>query len=119
MSQPQLKGVRTGARIAAALAVTTIASGAFVAGNDAGYAYNTWPLMQDQFIPDGLLEMKPAWKNFFENTLTVQFDHRMLAYATAAVVWGTWLRARKLSDVLPKRPRIAITAMAHMTTLQV
>ena len=23
----------------------------------------------------------PLWRNFFENTLTVQFDHRMLAYA--------------------------------------
>jgi cytochrome c oxidase assembly protein subunit 15 len=22
----------------------------------------------------------PLWRNFFENTLTVQFDHRMLAY---------------------------------------
>ena len=24
--------------------------------------------------------MHPAWRNFFENTLTVQFDHRMVAY---------------------------------------
>jgi cytochrome c oxidase assembly protein subunit 15 len=25
--------------------------------------------------------MSPAWRNVFENTLTIQFDHRMLAYA--------------------------------------
>jgi cytochrome c oxidase assembly protein subunit 15 len=37
-------------------------------------------------VPDGLLAMQPAWRNFFENAMTVQFDHRVLAYAIAAVV---------------------------------
>lgn len=56
--------------------------GALVAGLDAGLAYPTWPLMDGDFIPpiSSLLVMDPAWKNFFENVLTVQFLHRMTAY---------------------------------------
>ncbi|CAI0409949.1 unnamed protein product [Linum tenue] len=50
----------------------TAVSGAFVAGNDAGRAYNTFPKMGDTWIPDGIFEMKPLIRNFFENTATVQ-----------------------------------------------
>ena len=67
-----------------ALVATTILSGAYVAGNDAGRAYNTFPKMDDQWVPDGLLEMEPKWRNFVENTATVQFDHRVLAMTTLA-----------------------------------
>ena len=45
--------------------------------------YNTWPLMDGQWIPRGLLIMEPAWRNFFENAMTVQFDHRLIAYSVA------------------------------------
>ncbi len=57
--------------------------GALVAGLDAGLIYNTWPDIDGSFIPDParLFFVAPAWRNFFENSLTVQFDHRMLAYA--------------------------------------
>ena len=58
--------------------------GAFVAGLHAGKAHNTWPLMDGQIIPDGLLSMSPFYLNFFENALTVQFDHRVLAYIITA-----------------------------------
>jgi heme a synthase len=54
-----------------------------VAGLRAGLIYNTWPLIDGAFIPDGarLWFETPGWRNFFENTLTVQFNHRMVAYA--------------------------------------
>ncbi len=56
--------------------------GALVAGLRAGLIYNTWPLIDGSFIPDGarLLFNAPWWRNVFENALTVQFDHRMVAY---------------------------------------
>jgi hypothetical protein len=59
--------------------------GALVAGLRAGMIYNTWPLIDGAFIPDAarLLFEQPAWRNFFENALTVQFCHRMVAY----VLW--------------------------------
>jgi heme a synthase len=55
--------------------------GALVAGLKAGHAFNTWPLMHDRFVPEGMLSQSPWYSNFFENIATVQFDHRMTAYA--------------------------------------
>jgi heme a synthase len=65
------------------LVLAQIYLGALVAGLRAGYVYNTWPLIDGAAVPDAarLLLQTPLWRNFFENTLTVQFDHRMLAYA--------------------------------------
>jgi cytochrome c oxidase assembly protein subunit 15 len=61
---------------------------------DAGMAYNTWPLMDGALIPSGLDVMQPFWKNLFENALTVQFNHRIIAYVitvyTAWLVWRQW-----------------------------
>jgi cytochrome c oxidase assembly protein subunit 15 len=35
--------------------------------------------------------MVPGWKNFFENAMTVQFDHRILAYLLfLAAVFHAW-----------------------------
>ena len=62
------------------LILLQIALGGFVAGLDAGQGYNTWPLMDGAIIPDGLAEMSPVWRNLFENALTVQFNHRVVAY---------------------------------------
>ncbi len=63
--------------------------GALVAGLRAGYVYNTWPLIDGALVPDAsrLFFDVPLWRNFFENTLTVQFDHRMLAYTIWVVAF--------------------------------
>jgi cytochrome c oxidase assembly protein subunit 15 len=57
--------------------------GALVAGLRAGLVYNTWPDIDGGFIPSSarLWFNTPWWRNLFENTLTVQFEHRMTAYA--------------------------------------
>ena len=62
--------------------------GALVAGLDAGMTFNTWPLIDGSFVPasDRLWFETPWWRNLFENTLTVQFNHRMMAYLLAVVV---------------------------------
>ena len=67
------------------LIVLQIYLGALVAGLDAGLSFNTWPLMDGSFIPstERLWFETPAWRNLFENNLTVQFNHRMVAY----LVW--------------------------------
>ncbi|MCO6391944.1 heme A synthase [Aliihoeflea aestuarii] len=62
--------------------------GALVAGLHAGLTFNTWPLMDGQVWPSGLLVMDPAWVNFFENPKTVQFMHRLGAYVLFAMsIW--------------------------------
>ena len=80
----------------------TILSGGFVAGTRAGFAYNTFPLMDGQLIPVGLLTLSPGWRNLFENVTTVQFDHRVLAMLLSAMVlllWGVLSRSEQLSRV--------------------
>lgn len=73
-----------------------IAAGAFVAGLRAGYAYNTWPLMDGGLVPAGLRIMTPWWRNLFENVVTVQFDHRMIAYLIVVYVGVLiWQRGRR------------------------
>lgn len=62
-----------------ALLMLQIASGAFVAGLNAGMVYNSFPLMDGQLIPEGLGVMSPWYLNIFENVTTVQFIHRYLA----------------------------------------
>ncbi len=66
-----------------ALVLVQIYLGALVAGLRAGLVYNTWPLIDGAFVPSAsdLFANVPAWRNLFENMLTVQFDHRMVAYA--------------------------------------
>lgn len=70
------------------LLILQVAAGGFVAGLDAGMGYNTWPLMDGQLVPKGLFVMQPAWANLFENAMTVQFNHRILAYVIAVLAAG-------------------------------
>lgn len=66
--------------IIAALIFCQIILGAFVAGTKAGMTYNTWPLMDGQFVPDGLWSKSPWYLNVVENLTMIQFNHRMMAY---------------------------------------
>jgi cytochrome c oxidase assembly protein subunit 15 len=94
-----------------------IVAGAFVAGLDAGMGYNTWPLMEGALIPRGLDVIDPFWKNLFENALTVQFNHRMLAYGLVAYVgWLLWRQFKQggFAGMHGWLPRIAV-----LTGLQV
>jgi len=76
------------------LVLLQVAFGGFVAGIDAGMGFNTWPLMEGRLIPEGLFYASPAWINFFENALTVQFTHRTLAYVLFAAVLVNWWTVR-------------------------
>lgn len=92
------------------LILVQIVAGAFVAGLDAGMGYNTWPLMDGSLIPHGLDVIEPFWKNLFENTLTVQFIHRMIAYAVVAYAgWLLWRQSQRggFGGVHGWLPRIA------------
>jgi len=77
--------IRAGAIALLVLLLAQIYLGALVAGLRAGHAYNTWPLIDGGLVPQSsrLLFDVPLWRNFFENPLTVQFDHRMLGYMVA------------------------------------
>jgi heme a synthase len=70
-----------------ALTFVQLYLGALVAGLRAGKVYNTWPDIDGGFIPSAarLFFEQPWWRNLFDNTLTVQFEHRMTAYALFAL----------------------------------
>ncbi|PHR56825.1 MAG: heme A synthase [Robiginitomaculum sp.] len=98
-SAPRLKGRTT---LLFLLVFLQIIAGAFVAGTHAGMSYNTWPLMDGGFIPNGYLAMNPLWKNMFENVASIQFNHRMLGYFTLIMtlwVWGAANRHREANIV--------------------
>jgi cytochrome c oxidase assembly protein subunit 15 len=77
-----------------ALIFAMILSGGFVAGIRAGFAYNTFPLMNGHVVPPEFLQLVPWWKNFFWNMATVQLDHRFIALILAIVVPWLWWRVR-------------------------
>lgn len=62
-----------------AVIVLTMLAGGFVAGTRAGFAFNSFPLMNGHLIPEGYAALSPMWLNLFENIASVQFNHRLLA----------------------------------------
>ena len=89
-----------------ALLAMTAASGAFVAGLDAGHAYNTFPTMNGEWIPAEYWAID-GWRNAFENTAAVQFHHRMLALSSVAAVTALWATSVRL----PGLPRSTKTLL--------
>jgi cytochrome c oxidase assembly protein subunit 15 len=70
------------AMVLLALTFVQLYLGALVAGLRAGRVYNTWPEIDGALVPSAarLWFEQPWWRNLFDNTLTVQFEHRMVAY---------------------------------------
>ncbi len=98
------------AALVAGLVLLTALSGGLVAGLDAGFAYNTFPLMDGELVPAALFAMDPLLVNFFEDIATVQFTHRLLALLVVVAVGGFWLGARNTR--LARRGRIALGVLA-------
>lgn len=82
-------------RIVFALVFLQILIGGFVAGLNGGLVYNQWPMMGDGFFPIDLFHLSPLYLNFFENHVTVQFVHRMTAYAVLVSVIFLYFSSRK------------------------
>ncbi len=110
------RGLRRGARMTAVLVAITIVSGGFVAGTKAGYAYNTFPLMDGGWLPPAGWSLQPGWRNLFENLATVQFNHRVLALLTVTSIALLWLYARRLE--LPRATRVGLHLLLLAALLQ-
>jgi cytochrome c oxidase assembly protein subunit 15 len=95
----------------------TAMSGGFVAGLKAGFAYNTFPLMAGQWIPENILVLDPVWKNFFENVATVQFQHRVLAMCLLFIIPVFWYLASR--DVQSPRLKTGLHLLLVMLLVQV
>jgi len=64
------------------LVFITILSGGFMAGSHAGQSFNTYPLMNGKIIPDDIYLEDLGIFNIFENTVTINFNHRWIATIT-------------------------------------
>lgn len=80
-----------------------IVLGALVAGIDAGRGYTDWPLMAGGWLPPGMWELDPLWRNLFENDGTVQFLHRKAGYLLAGLAVYVWWRATASPHVSTQR----------------
>ncbi|KAI7462040.1 cytochrome c oxidase assembly protein-like protein cox15 [Hortaea werneckii] len=129
----------------AALAFLTAMSGALVAGLDAGLVYNDFPWMgHPNFLPPRRELLDPfyshqqnrreggivreedmgdlLWRNMFENPVTAQLDHRILATTTFFAVCGLFAYSRlspRIRTVLPRDARKAVLGTVHLVSLQV
>jgi cytochrome c oxidase assembly protein subunit 15 len=110
-------GLRRFGIFVTALIFLMILSGGFVAGNKAGFAFNTFPLMNGRFIPEGLFSLRPVWSNLFENIATVQFTHRLSAYGLCLVIPMFWWMAMRQS--LPRPVRLTFHVLLGCLAIQV
>ncbi len=118
LASPPQRAVRRFARAIAALVFVMALTGGFVAGLRAGLAYNTFPLMNGAIVPPEIFVLEPWWKNFFYNMATVQFDHRLIAWALALLVPALWWRLRT-TDGLPARARTGASLLLALVAVQI
>ena len=86
-------------RFALVVLLIQIIYGAFVAGLDAGFIHNHWPMMSEgKFMHETVfIEQQPWYKNFFEGKSGVQFAHRILAYIVVFFVIAIWQKSKKMT----------------------
>ncbi|WP_374383363.1 COX15/CtaA family protein [Dongia sp.] len=126
-----LRGVRDQARDLVrhakwmnALIAFQIALGGLVAGTDAGFIYNDFPMMAGHWLSPDLFTTSPWYLNFTENLAMVQFQHRLTSgfVAIAVISFLVRLRRRDLDPTLKRRAislpfALAAQAFLGMATL--
>ncbi|KAI9236006.1 MAG: cytochrome oxidase assembly protein-domain-containing protein [Podila humilis] len=129
LNNPALKRFKGAAHGIVALVFITAISGAFVAGLDAGLVYNEFPLMGGRIMPpvkelfDSHFLHKDdhptlgLWRNMFDNQVTVQFNHRVLATTTFTAISSLFLYSRGLP--LPPHVRLGVNVLMGVACCQV
>jgi len=116
--EPRLKPLRRFASALAALILLMALSCGLVAALRAGFAYNTFPLMNGHIVPREIMLLEPWYTNFFYNMATVQFDHRLIAWLLAIVVPLFAWQVRMGIDI-PRAARVGTTLLLVMLVVQV
>ena len=73
--------------------------GAWVAGLNAGYVANTWPLMNDHLVPEGIDWTGGAWLAITNDPYLLHFLHRWWAFAAAFVIFLLARSLRKAGNI--------------------
>ena len=85
------QSVKTAALTCMILIALMQISGGFMAGTHAGFAYSTFPDMNGEWIPTGMLAMEPLWRNLSDNVIAIQFAHRWTAALLVLAIAWLWL----------------------------
>jgi cytochrome c oxidase assembly protein subunit 15 len=72
--------------------------------------------MNGHFVPPEIFMVEPLWLNFFTNMATVQFDHRLIAWALMGLVPLYWWQARRYA---PLQANLLLAMLAVQVTLGV
>jgi len=99
------------------LVIAMVVTGGLVAGIRAGYAYNTFPLMNGRWVPPEIFLIEPWYLNFVNNMATVQFDHRLVAWLLAVAVPWLWYEAGRAG--LTGRARLLTHLLLAALALQI
>jgi heme a synthase len=89
--------------------------GAFVAGLRAGRVFNTWPMMEGRFVPEGYFRDGPRFLDLFETAAAAQFNHRLGAYLLLAAAFAMLIAARR-SIVAPRARMLFALVVAQAAT---
>jgi len=115
VARPVTAGNRIAAFGLAGLVFVQMLLGAFMAGIHAGLAFNTWPSYAGRWVPLGLFNLSPWWRNHFENHAMVHFQHRMVGYLVAIVAAVLFWRLKNAG----RSARIASIHVAALLALQI
>ena len=99
----------------AGLVFLQILLGGFVAGNDAGRVFTDFPTIGGRMVPDGY-GAATVWTTLAHDAASVQFHHRLGAYALFAAAWLLALAA--LRRRAPSTVTRAAWSVAALVTLQ-
>lgn len=103
-------------RLLTAGIVLQILYGAFTAGLRAGFGFNTFPKMNDEWFPTGFFQITPVFLNFFENPIAVQFIHRTMGWLLLIGILGLWQRSRRMA--LTPRQKLGVRLLTGMVLIQ-
>ena len=105
-------------QVSLGLLIIQIIYGAFVAGLDAGFIHNFWPMMAEgKFIHETVyIEQEPLYRNFIEGKSGVQFVHRILAYIVTISIFIIWNRTRKME--LSQEQKLGVNFLIYFLILQ-
>jgi cytochrome c oxidase assembly protein subunit 15 len=107
-----------GVALVGALLGAQIVWGAFVAGLDAGFIFNSFPLMGGRWIPATLLQLEPAVGNFVQNPAAVQWVHRVLGTVLVLAALSVFLHVgRAGADAASRRMAGAILVLLALQYL--
>jgi cytochrome c oxidase assembly protein subunit 15 len=87
-------------------------TGGIVAGIHAGFAYNTFPLMNGRLIPAEVMAITPWYRNFFYNMATVQLVHRTIAWLLILSGPLLWIWVRRSSPAGAARAASNLVSLA-------